>query len=144
MRDDGGSKQRVLDTPILQILSVSPTGEWVAVLAVVDGEVSTVIQGVRQGTFRWVRPGSWATRWSPDGTALYLEVGGAALNAADRTLRIALTADAPPRIPPHPEDAGDAILPHATEGFAPSGDPAAYVLTQREWLRNIYRIPLHR
>lgn len=144
MQDDGSSKQRVLDTPILQILSVSPTGRWVVVLTVVAGEVSTAILGVRPGTFRWVRSGYWATRWSPDGTALYLEVGGASPNTADRTLRIALTGDAPPQIPAHPEDAEDAILPHAPEGFVPSGDPAVYVFTQREWLRNIYRIPLHR
>lgn len=57
-----GSKQRVFDFPILHFQSVSPTGKWAAVLAVVDGAVSTAMLGVDKEPFRWVRAGYWASR----------------------------------------------------------------------------------
>jgi DNA-binding winged helix-turn-helix (wHTH) protein/Tol biopolymer transport system component len=141
---DGSSRQRALDFPILQFQSVSPTGRWAAVLAVADGEVSTVIVSLGTGTFRWVRGGYWASRWSPDGRSLYLETAGASPAQAGGTLAIALAGNAPPRIPAPTAGATARVLPHGTEGFAPGPDPDTYAFTRTEWLRNIYRIPLHR
>jgi DNA-binding winged helix-turn-helix (wHTH) protein/Tol biopolymer transport system component len=140
---DGSSTQRVLDFPILQFQSVSPTGRWAAVLAVVDGEVSTVIQGLGKETFRWVRAGYWTTRWSLDGRDLYLDAQGLALAGAGRTLVVALTGNSPPRIPDTAAATANDLLPHGTDGFAPGPDPDTYAFTRSDWLRNIYRIPLH-
>ena len=144
MRDDGTSKQRMLDFPILQLQSVSPTGKWAAVLAVFNGRVSTAILGLGADTFRWVRGGYWSTCWSLDGKSLYLEVPGASSTDAGGTLVIPLSGSSPPQIPPTPTAPGSAILPHHADGLAPGPDPDTYAFTRTEWLRNIYRIPLHR
>lgn len=137
IRLDGGSKQRVLDSPILQFQSVSPTGRWAAVLAVIDGEVSTSILSLDTHSFRWTQSGYWDIRWSQDGSDLYV---------ADQegVLPIALTGSAPPEIPNLPAPAAKSVLPHDIEGFAPGPDPGTYAFTRTEWLRNIYRIPLPR
>jgi DNA-binding winged helix-turn-helix (wHTH) protein/Tol biopolymer transport system component len=144
MRDDGGSKQRMLDFPILQFQSVSPTGRWAAILAVFDGKVSTAVLGLGEETFRWVRGGYWSTCWSRQGRNLYLAVPGASSSDADGTLVIALTGSSPPQIPAMPTTTASGILPHQTDGLAPGPDPDTYAFTRTEWLRNIYRIPLHR
>jgi eukaryotic-like serine/threonine-protein kinase len=136
IRGDGSSQERVFDFPILHFQSVSPTGKWAAVLAVVNGTVSTAILGVGTDTFRWVRAGYWASRWSADGRHLYVEEPAG-------TLPIALTGSAPPSIPAPSASTGSDTLPHATEGFAPGPDPDTYAFTRIDWLRNIYRIPLH-
>jgi len=143
MRDDGSLKQRVLDLPIMHFLSVSPTGTWAAVLAVVDGNVVTAILGLGKEKFRWVRGGYWATRWSRDGRTLYVEAPGSRPTAAARTLVVALSGDGPPQIPAVPAQTGPDILPHGVGGFSPGPDPDTYAFTRTEWLRNIFRIPLH-
>jgi eukaryotic-like serine/threonine-protein kinase len=144
MQHDGSSKQRALDFPIDQFQSVSPTGKWAAVLAVIDGRVSTAILGLGAEKFRWVRGGYWTSRWSPDGRYLYLDAPGTLASATGGTLAIALAGSAPPRIPSSTVAAGAALLPHGTGGFAPGPDPDTYAFSRAEWLRNIYRIPLHR
>lgn len=42
-----------------------------------------------------------------------------------------------------PVATGSGILPRGTYGFAPGPNADTYAFTQTEWLRNIYRIPLH-
>lgn len=143
MRDDGSLKQRVLDLPILHFLSVSPTGRWAAVLAVVDGNVVTTIRGLGGQKFQWLHSGYWATLWSRDGRTLYLEAPGTVPTASARTLAVALTEDAPPQIPAVLPLAGPDVLPHGVSGFSPGPDPNTYAFTRTEWLRNIFRIPLH-
>jgi len=137
MREDGSSQQRVFDFPILHFQSVSPAGRWAAVLAVIDGTVSTAMFGVGKEPFRWVRAGYWASRWSSDGKSLYVEEPAG-------TLPIALTGSAPPEIPAPSAIGRSDILPHNTEGFAPGPNPDTYAFTKTEWLSNIYRIPLRR
>lgn len=144
MRDDGSARQRALEFPIAEIQSVSPTGKWAAVLAVIDGKVSTAILGLGGETFRWVRVGYWRSRWSPDGAYLYLEVPGASPSDAGGTLAIALSHSAPPDIPSLAAAPAGDILPHGAGGFAPGPNPDTYVFTRTDWLRNIFRIPLHR
>jgi DNA-binding winged helix-turn-helix (wHTH) protein/Tol biopolymer transport system component len=145
MRDDGSSKQRMLDFPIDQFQSVSPTGKWAAVLAVIDGRVSTAILGLGGDTFRWVRGGYWTTRWSPDGRYFYIDAQASIASSSGGTLAVALDATAPPNIPSAAAATAAAdILPHDTSGFAPGPNPATYAFSRTEWLRNIYRIPLHR
>lgn len=143
MRDDGSVKERVLAFPILQFQSVSPTGRWAAVLAVIDGEVSTAILGLGQDTFRWVRSGYWTTRWSRDGGDFYIDTAGLDPATPGGTLAIALSGNAPPDIPVPLATARMPVLPHETAGFAPGPNPDTYAFTRTEWLRNIFRIPLH-
>lgn len=144
MQDDGSSKQRALDTPILEFQSVSPTGKWAAVQAVINGTLATAILGLGGDTFRWTRAGYWSTRWSSDGRTLYLEVGKGIDAPTGRTLPITLAEGKPPQIPPLPPASEQGLLPHATEDIAPGPDPATYAFTRAERLQNIYRIPLHR
>lgn len=143
MGEDGGSQQRVLDSPILQFQSISPTGKWAVVMAVVDGVASTTIMGLDQDTFRWARGGYWPGCWSLDGKYLYLEVPGASPRVHGGTLTIALTGDSPPQVPAVSASNASDILPHPADGFAAGPNPDTYAFTQTEWLRNIYRIPLH-
>ncbi len=143
MQDDGSSRQRMLAMPILQFQSVSPTGKWASVVAVIDGQVATAILGLGTERFRWVRAGYWATRWSLDGRGLYVEVREASSAQNGQTLPITLTEGAPPQIPPLPLTTEEGLLPQETDGFAPGPDPSTYVFTRTERLRNIFRIPLH-
>lgn len=138
MQDDGSARQQMLDMPILDFHGVSPTGTWASVQAVIDGRVSAAIVGLGAEKFRWTREGYWPARWSADGRSLYLEVDGG------RTLPIALTGNAPPRIPPLPLVADAGLLPHDTDEFAPGPRPDTYAFTRTDRLQNIYRIPLHR
>jgi Tol biopolymer transport system component len=145
MQADGSAKQRMLGFPIAQFQSVSPTGKWAAVLAPIDGRVSTAVMGLGKETFRWVRDGYWSTRWSADGGYLYLEApGNSAFSESGATLAIALSGNAPPQIPPLGATTGAQLLPHGTPGFAPGPNPDTYAFSRAQWLRNIYRIPLHR
>ncbi len=145
VQDDGGSKERVLDIPILDFHSVSPTGKWAAVHTVINGNGATLIAGIGAEKFRWARNGAWPTRWSPDGRILYLEVGTRSGDSFTygRTLPIALEEGAPPHIPTLPVDSDDGLLPHDTSGFFPGADPRTYVFTRTEHRQNIYRIPLN-
>lgn len=146
IREDGSAKQRMLELPILQFQSASPNGRWAAVLAVINGEVSTAILGLGPEKFRWVRGGYWSTRWSLDADTLYLAVDGARTTDETATLVIPLERGAVPHIPVLPAGAAraaDEILPHGTDGLAPGPDPGIYAFTRTEWLRNIFRIPLH-
>ena len=137
IRDDGTSMQRALEMPILDFMSVATTGHWAAVLAVIDGNVSTAILGLGQQTLRWARGGYWASRWSRDNKTLYLQEPGG-------TLPIALTGSGPPDIPTPSTAIANDVMPHDTGGFAPGPNPDVYAFTRTEWLRNIYRIPLQR
>lgn len=112
-------------------------------LAVIDGNVSTAILGLGGDKFRWVRAGYWSTRWSLDGRSLYLDAAGASASAPARTLAIALNSSAPLDIPPEGTTSGTYVLPHGTGGL-PGPNPDTYAFTHTEWLRNIFRIPLHR
>ena len=143
---DGSSKQRVLDTPILDFHSVSPTGKWAAVQNVIDGIGVTSIVGLDGDTYRWARNGYWPTHWSHDGRMLYLEVGSKSSDSLSygRTLPLALNEGAPPQIPELPFKSEEGLLAHATGGFSPGPDPGTYVFTRTERLQNIFRIPLHR
>ena len=144
IRQDGSASQRMLGMPILDFHSVSPTGRWAAVQAVIDGEVATAILGVGGESFRWVRNGYWPSRWSADGRTLYLEIGEPnSAFAPGRTLPVSLVPGASPQIPALPLASADGILPHATSGLAPGPDPSTYAYTQTQQLQNIYRIPLH-
>ena len=110
----------------------------------IDGQVSTAILGLNGDTFRWVREGYWTTRWSPNGRYLYLDAQGSFASGPHGTLAIALGVAAPPHIPSSAPTTATDILPHHTNGLAPGPDPDTYAFSRTEWLRNIYRIPLHR
>ncbi|MGH2835951.1 MAG: winged helix-turn-helix domain-containing protein [Solirubrobacteraceae bacterium] len=144
MQDDGSGEQRVLDMPLLEFMSVSPSGHWAAVLVVVNGQVSTSIVELGTGKIRWADEGYYPARWSLDGKFLYRGIRGDSSTAAGRIVPIALPDDAAPPIAPFRKIADGELLPHAIEGFFPGRKPATYVFTRTEWLRNIYRIPLHR
>ena len=145
-QDDGSSKQRVVDAPILDFLNVSPTGKWVAVHMVIDGNGATSIRGTGNESFRWSRNGWWPVRWSGDGRMLYLEAGPPSNNSFThgRTLPIALSSDdAAPVIPELPVTQDEGLLPHTTQGFFPGPDRETYVFTRTERRQNVFRIPLH-
>ena len=146
VQDDGSSKQRVVDAPILDFLNVSPTGKWVAVHMVIDGNGATSIMGTGNEPFRWSRNGWWPVRWSGDGKVLYLEAGPPSNDAFThgRTLPVTLSSDdAAPTIPELPVTQDEGLLPHATAGFFPGPDRETYVFTRTERRQNIFRIPLH-
>lgn len=128
---------RLSISPILELDSVSPTGRWVSVLVVIDGELTSGIFGLGGERYRWTRTGYWPSRWAADGRTLYLEVEG------EKTLPITLSGAAPPVIPPLPAPTGVKLMPYETIAFSPGPDRDTYVFTRSELLQNIYRIPLH-
>ncbi|HEU4624487.1 MAG TPA: winged helix-turn-helix domain-containing protein [Steroidobacteraceae bacterium] len=144
IEDNGRDAQRAWQTPILDFHSVSPTGRWAAVQNVVAGRGATSIVDLVEGAVRWSLEGYWPTRWSADGSRVYLEIGpkdGDSFTHG-RTLPIPLVEDAPPEIPALPVRRDEGTIPHPTDGFFPGPDPDTYAFTTSERLRNIYRIPL--
>ena len=145
---DGSGLERILNTPILNKLSVSPDGEWIIVFAPLAGEKAaseaatpeTVAVPVRGGARQKICSGRCPPIWSSDGRFLYVE------NPPGKTLAIPVPAGrALPDLPA--PGVGLVALPGARVieqgNLFPGPDPATYVFQRTELRHNLFRIPLH-
>jgi hypothetical protein len=140
--------RKTLQTPILDILSVSPSGSWAIVTAPGSGELASptmFVVNMERGTTQPVCAGCEVS-WGPDAKWLYVSERS---NAMGRTLALPLINEALP-------DSMDAIVQASAKGTLPPGaqvighapiapgpDPSTYAFTKRDIQRNLYRIPLH-
>jgi Tol biopolymer transport system component/predicted Ser/Thr protein kinase len=140
--------RKTLQTPILDILSVSPSGSWAIVTAPGSGELASptmFVVNMERGTTQPVCAGCEVS-WGPDAKWLYVSERS---NAMGRTLALPLINEALP-------DSMDAIVQASAKGILPPGaqvighapiapgpDPSTYAFTKRDIQRNLYRIPLH-
>jgi hypothetical protein len=156
---DGTGRRRIVDTPILNKLGVSPDGEWIIAFepllgdnASADALPETVAIPVRGGARTRICIGLCASRWSLDGRTLYVAVDeSTSTSSPGRTLAVPVPAGRPlpdlPAVGPR-SPSGEVTLPPGTRAIDrgylfPGADPSTYVFQTTELRRNLFRIPLH-
>jgi len=145
---DGQTRERVTDLSITDIRGVSPDGKWlVAMNARGDNLARTMAIPVDGGSARVLCNDSCRPAWSPDGRRFFMWSG---FFAGRRPLVIA-PVPAGRTFPEFPAIDSPtfeqwAALPGAEalqrDHFVPSNDPAMYLFTRSDELRNLFRIPL--
>ena len=145
---DGKTRQRVTTVPVVELRDVSPDGHWVVALSARgDNLTPTVAIPVDGGSAGLICDESCRTAWSPDGKRFFVWKG---FFAGRRPLVIA-PIPAGRTFPEFPSDnrAGVeawAALPGAEtveqDDFIPTVDPATFLFTKSDELRNLFRIPL--
>jgi serine/threonine protein kinase len=145
---DGKTRERVTSQSIVDVRAVSPDGRWlVAMSARGDNLARTMTIPVDGGPPRQICDDSCRAAWSPDGRRFFLWKG---FFSGRRPLVVA-PIPAGQTFPEFP--AGDsptfeawATVPGAEtveqDDFVPSTDPATFVFTKSDELRNLFRIPL--
>ena len=145
---DGKTRERVTSQSIVDVRAVSPDGRWlVAMSARGDNLGRTMTIPVDGGSPRQICDDSCRAAWSPDGRRFFLWKG---FFSGRRPLVVA-PIPAGQTFPEFP--AGDsptfeawATVPGAEtaeqDDFVPSNDPATFVFTKSDELRNLFRIPL--
>ena len=129
----------LLNTPILDLFSVSPDGAWASVGIEIDRRAHSGVYNTRTGQPAWTTTGYRPARWSPDGKLLYVQSPG---EQNELTLAVPSTSDGSPQ-DPDANAIGVQSIPRAVEDFFPGEDPTTYVFVKHERHRNIFRIPLH-
>ena len=129
----------LLNTPILDLFSVSPDGAWASVGIEIDRRAHSGVYNTRTGQPAWTTTGYRPARWSPDGKLLYVQSPG---EQNELTLAVPSTSDGSPQ-DPDANAVGVQSIPRAVEDFFPGEDPTTYVFVKHERHRNIFRIPLH-
>jgi serine/threonine protein kinase len=145
---EGKTRERVTSDPIVELRGVSPDGRWLVVLSARGDNLSrTVAMPVDGGTPRVVCNESCRTAWSMDGRRFFMWKG---FFPGKRPLVVA-PVPAGQTLPEFPADDRPgfeawATLPGAEaieqDDFIPSADPATFVFTKSDELRNLFRIPL--
>ena len=145
---DGKTRERVTNVPIVEIRAVSPDGLWATVLSARGDNLSkTVALPVDGGPLSIVCNDSCQTTWSLDGRRFFMWKG---IIAGRRPLVVA-TVPVGRTLPEFPADGRPAFEVWATQPgaeaverdhFVPSSDPATFVFTKADELRQLFRIPL--
>jgi Tol biopolymer transport system component len=145
IKRDGSQLERVMNDPIAEKLSVSPSGEWVVVAA--PGREQTDAPGMvalslRSGERKILCRGYCASAWSSDGSIFYLGLG-------EKTLAIPLGPGQ--SLPDLPDDGITPAQPPALPGqrlidhdlISPGPDASTYAFVKKDVRQNLFRIPLH-
>jgi len=157
---DGSGRQRIVETPILNKLSVSPDGEWIIAFVPRVGENAssdalpeTVAIPLHGGARKKICIGLCRpSHWSLDGRVLYVGIDDStSVSSPGKTLAIPVPAGK--SIPDLPavgvrSATGEVALPPGTRviergNLSPGRDPSTYVFQTTELRRNLFRIPLH-
>jgi serine/threonine protein kinase/Tol biopolymer transport system component len=153
IKKDGTGRERISSLPIMNLVSVSPDGEWVIAVTTGAGHdqssVATIAVPVHGGATRTMCSESCIARWSSDGRFLYVTIGTTAVLSL-QTAVVPIPAGRP--LPDFPASgigspAGWRALPgiriiERSDVF-PGPDPSAYVFVKTDLQRNLFRIPLH-
>jgi Tol biopolymer transport system component len=144
IKKDGSGRQRVFNTPIIDLHAVSPDGTWVVASlphGAQDRTPNIFVLPVDGGAPRKICTALCQIHWSPDGRFFYVGIG-----VLGRTFAIPI----PPgqQLPELPSTGIDtAKLPGVQEiaraNVFPGPDPSIYVFTETHLQRNLFRIPLH-
>ncbi len=147
---DGKTRERVTSVPIVDFRGLSPDGRWAIVLgARGDNLARTVALPVDGGSPGLICNESCLTAWSPDGRRFFIWNGF----FAGRRPLLVVPIPVGRTLPEFPADDRPALeswaaLPGAEaveqDDFVPSSDPATFVFTRSDELRNLFRIPLDR
>jgi hypothetical protein len=145
IKRDGSQLERVMNDPIAEKLSVSPSGEWVIVGAPSREKTDApgmVAISLRSGARRIICRDYCPSAWSSDGSIFYVGLG-------EKTLAIPL----PPgqSLPDLPDGGITAAQPPALRGqrvidhdfISPGPDASTYAFVKTDVRQNLFRIPLH-
>jgi DNA-binding winged helix-turn-helix (wHTH) protein/Tol biopolymer transport system component len=148
MNRDGSQRAKVVPDPILNVMSVSPDGAWIATLVPVNdaqAKFAEVAIPAGGGAGKRVRicSGYCIARWAPDGTYLYVTVEPGATGAFPVPPGKML-----PDLPSHgirslKEASALAGGLHIQETIAAPGlSPAVYAYVKTAMHRNLFRVPV--
>ena len=147
---DGSGRRRVMESPILELVSVSPDGKWATAGApgTTESRPSLVVVSLESGASRslcdrcqpfWAQDGKWIYAVIPgisgiSSNCLAMPLG--ATQEPPQTLSALIAEAAKGTVPP-----GTRVIGH--QFFAPGSDPSTYAYAKSDLQRNLYRIPLH-
>ena len=140
---DGNGRRRMLDTPIIDIVAVSPDGKWATVAVLRPDEptpVETVVS-LETGVSRVIcrRCGVF---WGADGKWMYAVPGPTETTDSRVAIPLGATQEPPQNLSTLMADAGQgSVIGH--QSIAPGPNPSTYAFVRRDMQRNLYRIPLH-
>jgi Tol biopolymer transport system component len=154
-KPDGSETQRMFSGPILDVVSMSPDGNWLAAHVKVDGGENTrvVIYNLRDGSSRPLCP-DCTPLWSPDSKRLYISFslvtkGDSKERGQTYVIPWNLGSNLGALPPGGIRDEADfakvaAVVRVAREKeeFAPGPSANTYAYSRRTIQRNLYRIPL--
>lgn len=161
MKSDGSDNHQVMSDPILHLMSVSPDGEWAAVMVPsgrgedvsviaysLHGRKPALICDTCIGGFGPTRMNAPLASWSPDGKYLYISLQFFAIES-QKTLVVPLQpASPPPLLTPRPDlkEQYFASLPGARmineKDVFPGADINTYAFSRRSSRTNLYRLRL--
>jgi DNA-binding beta-propeller fold protein YncE len=161
MKSDGSDNHQVMSDPVLHLMSVSPDGEWAAMMVpsghgedvsviayALHGSKPALICDTCIGGFGPARMNAPLASWSPDGKYLYVSLQFFAIES-QKTLVVPLKpASAPPLLTPRPDvkEPYFASLPGARlideKDVFPGPDSNTYAFYRRSSRTNLYRLKL--
>ncbi len=155
MKEDGSKRQRVRPDVVGLLPSVSPDGEWIAVVpASLSGEETggrsrIPAYPVRGGPPVKICEGCRRVKWSADGKFLYLFYIGMGPSPEGKVFALPIRPGEPlPELPASGvrSEAEAAALPgvHVIErgNISPGRDPSVYAFARFSAHRNLYRVPV--
>ncbi len=161
MRSDGSDSHQVMSDAILHLMSVSPDGEWAAMMVLsghgeevrviayaLHGSKPAVICDTCIGGFGPARMNAPLASWSPDGKNLYVSLQFFAIESQKSLVVPLKPASAPPLLTPR-SDVNEkyfASLPGARmineKDVFPGPDINTYAFYRRSSRTNLYRLRL--
>ena len=160
MKPDGSDRHKLLPTPVVWRVTVSPDEQWVAASAPISGDESSIaFQAYHLADGKAVRICEYCSvSWSQDGKYLYylaqLSARKAADASADAGVIYAIPLKSGQMLPAMPAGGvrseadllklGAVVLPSRIDAgfFVPGPSPAIFPYTRRSTTRNLYRIPV--
>jgi hypothetical protein len=147
IKRDGTGRKRVMEQPVIQVVSVTPDGRWATAQVAGSGaraESAVLAIPLDGGEPSRICPGYCRIAWSGDGRTLFIS-----RMASGRTLIVPLPAGrAFPDFPADGTVGADAWpqVPGARyveiESVAQGSDPLNYVFVKADQMRNLFRIPI--
>jgi hypothetical protein len=152
IKTDGTARMHISDSPVFNMASASPNGEWVAAGVMVTGEGSTgqTKAFATTGTeIRTICTYGCPIQWSSDGRTLYV-----ATDTSESSSGITLAIPIPPGklLPDWPVSGitsrADRLNLRGVQfldrgNLRPGPDPSTFVFTKHDFQGNLFRIPLH-
>jgi hypothetical protein len=144
---DGQNRVRLSDRNPITVMSASPDGRWVTFVGGFGNtRGGTIAVPVYGGEPKYMCANLCDATWSPDGSLLYLGIGGESVH---RILIVALKSGE--AFPDFPVDATEALavwtkLPNVRiinrAKSVPGTDQSTYIEAKVEERRNLFRVPL--
>ena len=152
MNRDGSGRAKVVPHPILNVMSVSPDGLWIATLVPVNDEQAKFAEiaiPTHGGVSKRVCSGYCVARWAPDGSYFYVTVELGSPASPGTTVAIPIPKGK--TLPELPESgirsltdglalSGALVINHSE--ISPGLNPSTYVYVKTTMHRNLFRIPI--